>query len=149
MTVSTTEDNWFGLYTSYSAELDTIAHDYPDYLICRSAGNDRSDDGPGAGGGHYCWQPGSGWTWWSTATRDPDGDWGCVGTQNVAKNILAVAAVYHVSGGYSGPSGVSMSSFSSWGPPDDGSRGPEQTDPFDLEHSGPDPSQPAPVDPRP
>ncbi len=119
VTVSTTEDNWFGLYTSYTEELDDIARDNPYYLMCRSAGNDRNDDGPGSGGGHYYWQPGSGWTW-STATRDPDGQWDCIGTVGVAKNILSVAAVNDVSGGYSGPGSVSMSSFSSWGPPDDG-----------------------------
>jgi len=38
----------------------------------------------------------------------------------VAKNILVVGAVEDVSGGYSGPGSVPMSSFSSWGPTDDG-----------------------------
>jgi len=119
VTVSTTEDNWFGLYTDYSAELDDIARDYPYYLICRSAGNDRNDDGPGPGGGHYYYHPSNGWTW-STATRDPDGPWDCIGTNGVAKNILTVAAVEDVIGGYDGPGSVDMSYFSSWGPADDG-----------------------------
>ncbi|MBN2559748.1 MAG: S8 family serine peptidase [Phycisphaerae bacterium] len=120
VTVSTTEDNWFGLYTSYTEELDDIAYDNPYYLMCRSAGNDRTDDGPGPGGGHYYYNPGSGNWEWSTTTRDPDGPWDCIGTVGVAKNILSVAAVDDVSGGYSGPGSVSMSSFSSYGPADDG-----------------------------
>ncbi|HUU85596.1 MAG TPA: S8 family serine peptidase, partial [Phycisphaerae bacterium] len=119
VTVSTTEDNWFGLYSSYSEELDEIAYDYPHYLMCRSGGNERTDDGPGPGGGHYYYNPSSGWEW-STDTRDPDGPWDCIGTTAIAKNLLAVAAVEDVSGGYSGPGSVSMSSFSSWGPADDG-----------------------------
>jgi len=120
VTVSTVEDNWFGLYTSYSAELDDLAIDYPYYLICKSAGNDRNDDGPGPGGGHYYINPGSGNWEWSTATRDPDGDYDSLGSQCVAKNILVVGAVEDVVGGYTGPAGVTMSSFSSWGPTDDG-----------------------------
>ena len=120
VTVSTTEDNWFGLYTSYTEELDDIAHDYPYYLMCRSAGNDRDDDGPGAGGGHYYYNPSSGYWEWSTTTRDPDGPWDCIGTTAIAKNVLAVAAVDDVPGGYSGTGSVSVTSFSSSGPADDG-----------------------------
>ncbi|MBN1514154.1 MAG: S8 family serine peptidase [Phycisphaerae bacterium] len=120
VTVSTVEDNWFGLYTSYSAELDDLAVDYPYYLICKSAGNDRNDDGPGAGGGHYYYNPSSGYWEWSTTTRDPDGDYDSLGSECVAKNILAVGAVEDVVGGYSGTGSVTMSSFSSWGPTDDG-----------------------------
>jgi len=120
VTVSTVEDNWFGLYTSYTEELDDIARDYPYYLMCRSAGNDRDDDGPGAGGGHYYWNPGSGSWEWSTTTRDPDGPWDCIGTTAIAKNVLAIAAVDDVPGGYSGTGSVSLTSFSSYGPTDDG-----------------------------
>ncbi|UCC29238.1 MAG: S8 family serine peptidase, partial [Phycisphaerales bacterium] len=120
VTVSTVEDNQFGLYTSYTQELDDIAYDHPNYLICGSAGNDRDDDGPGPGGGHYYFDPViEDWVW-STDTRDPDGLYDCVGTEKSAKNILTVAAVEDVPGGYAGPGSVTMSSFSSWGPVDDG-----------------------------
>ncbi|MBN2445614.1 MAG: S8 family serine peptidase, partial [Phycisphaerae bacterium] len=120
VTISTTEDYKFGLYSSESYEYDDIAYDRPYYLICKSAGNDRNDDGPGAGGGHYYYNPSSGSWQWSTTTRDPDGDWDCVGTTACAKNILAVAAIDDVIGGYSGSGSVGMSSFSAWGPTDDG-----------------------------
>ncbi len=115
--VSTVEDHWFGLYTVYTEEMDDIARDYPYYLICRSAGNDRNDDGPGTGGGHYHWD--GSWVW-ATDTHPPDGDYDCVGTVACAKNILTVAAVNDVIGGYAGSGSVTMSSFSSFGPADDG-----------------------------
>ena len=99
-TYSTTEDYLFGFYDSYAQLWDQIAHNAPNYLICKSAGNDRGD-GPG--------------------TSPPnDGPYDCIGQQGVSKNILTVGAVEDVSGGYSGPGSVIMSSFSSWGPADDG-----------------------------
>ncbi len=112
--VSPTEDYQFGFYDSYSQTHDQIAYNAPDYLIVKSAGNDRNDDHTG---GHYYWN--NGWTY-STANRDPDGNYDCIGTVGVAKNILTVGAVNDISGGYSQPSDVVMTSFSSWGPADDG-----------------------------
>ena len=117
--VSAVEDFYFGRYSVYSAEWDQVVYDNPNYLFVTSAGNDRNDDGPGAGGGHYYWKPYAGWTW-STAYRQPDGDYDCISHAAIAKNGLCVGAVGDVDGGYSSPSSVSMSSFSSWGPADDG-----------------------------
>jgi subtilisin family serine protease len=114
VSVSTTEDYLFGFYDSDSQQHDQIAYNAPDYLIVKSAGNDRNDN---HSGGHYYWN--NGWTY-STAYRDPDGQYDCIGTVGVAKNILTVGAVNDITGGYSQPSDVTMSSFSSWGPADDG-----------------------------
>lgn len=98
--ISSTEDYLFGFYDANSQAWDQIAYNAPNYLICKSAGNDRGD-GPG--------------------TSPPnDGPYDCIGTQGIAKNILTVAAVNDVTGGYTGPGSVVMSSFSSWGPADDG-----------------------------
>ncbi len=98
--ISSTEDYQFGFYNSYSQDYDQIAYNAPNYLICVSAGNDR-DEGPG--------------------TSPPnDGPYDCVADYAVSKNTLTVAAVNDVSGGYGGPGSVVMSSFSSWGPADDG-----------------------------
>jgi hypothetical protein len=119
--VSTTEDYGFGFYDSEVALWDQICYNAPNYLICKSAGNDRNDFGPGAGGGHYFWN-GSGWQW-STVTRDPDGGtdmYDCVGWIGNAKNILAVGAVNDIPGGYTAPGDVVQTSFSSWGFSDDG-----------------------------
>lgn len=116
--VSTVEDYGFGFYGSTCQAWDDVAYNAPYYLICKSAGNDRNDAGPGPGGGHYVWV-GSDWAW-STVTRDPDGTYDCIPWYANAKNIITVGAVNDYPNGYNGPGSVTMSSFSSWGPSDDG-----------------------------
>jgi hypothetical protein len=121
VSISTTEDYGFGFYDSAARQWDSIAYNAPHYLIVKSAGNDRTDDGPGPGGGHYYWSGGS-WTW-STATRDPDGGadgYDCIGYKGNAKNIMTVGAVDDIPLGYTQPSDVVQAAFSSWGPTDDG-----------------------------
>ncbi len=99
--ISSKEDYRFGLYTTASMALDQIAYQNPNYLIVKSAGNDRSDVGTGP-------QPG-------------DGPYDCIGPSAVAKNILTVGAVHKLPNGtYNGPGSVQMTGFSSWGPTDDG-----------------------------
>ena len=121
ISISEIEDYGFGFYSAEAQELDEIACDAPYYMICRSAGNDRNDTGPGAGGGHYYWD-GSTWAW-GTTTRDPDGGsdgYDCISWNDTAKNILTVGAVNDITGGYTAPSDVVMTAFSCWGPTDDG-----------------------------
>jgi trimeric autotransporter adhesin len=117
--ISTTEDYLFGFYDETSRDLDIIAYNAPKYLIVWAAANDRDDTWSG---GHYVRDGGGNWVW-STATRGPDGGadgFDCIPQQGVAKNILTVGAVHDITGGYSGPSSVVMTDFSSWGPADDG-----------------------------
>ncbi len=97
--ISTQEDYLFGFYDSYTRQWDQVALNAPYFLICKSAGNDRGNSGTG---------------------YPPDGPYDCIGQQGVAKNILTVGAVNDIPGGYTTPSSVVMSSFSSWGPADDG-----------------------------
>ena len=121
VTVSAVEDYGFGFYGWTAREYDQIAHDAPYYTIVKSAGNDRDDAGPGPGGGHWYWDGGD-WAW-STDTRDPDGGvdgYQTLGWYGNAKNIISVGAVYDIPDGYSNPSDVVLSGFSSWGPTDDG-----------------------------
>lgn len=121
VSVSTTEDYRFGYYSNASRDLDELANAYPDYLSVHSAGNDRNDVGPGAGGQHYVFE-GGGWNL-STITRDPDGGtsgYDCITSQKVAKNILTVGAVNDLPSGYINPASIIMSDFSGWGPTDDG-----------------------------
>lgn len=104
--ISNVEDYLFGFYDSNAAAWDEIAYNAPDFLICKSAGNDRGD-GPGT----------------DPATAEVDGGtdgFDCIGSQGVAKNILTVGAINDIPGGYTQPSDVTMSSFSCWGPTDDG-----------------------------
>lgn len=101
--VDPNEDYYFGFYDNDARQVDQIAYNAPNYLIVRSAGNDRGE-GPGGSG--------------------PEVDGGndgfdCISHDEIAKNVMTVGAVYQVDN-YTGPGDVSMVSFSCWGPADDG-----------------------------
>ena len=98
--ISDQEDWKFGFYGAISRSLDEIAFNSPYYLQCWSAGNQRGD------------QAGS--------PYPPDGPFDCIGWEKTAKNILSVGAVTKLSDGFENAADVTMSSFSSWGPVDDG-----------------------------
>jgi hypothetical protein len=51
---------------------------------------------------------------------DPNGGYDLLPPQQVCKNGLTIGAVSNIVGGYSGSNSVTMSTFSSWGPTDDG-----------------------------
>ncbi len=105
--VSPDEDYRFGFYDGDSRKLDQIAYNAPNYLIVKSAGNDRGE-GPGDAGTN------------GKAEKDGGDDgFDCIGTTGVSKNILTVGAVKEVLN-YTKPEDVQMSSFSCWGPADDG-----------------------------
>ncbi len=117
--ISSTEDARFGFYGDGSRGWDELAHNAPFYLIVKSAGNDRNDVHTGI---HQVLSASGVWIW-STEPRDPDGGdsgYDTLGEKACAKNILTVGAVDVVAGGYNSPNDVTMSSFSSWGPTDDG-----------------------------
>lgn len=112
------EDYKFGFYDQRAASWDRIAHDAPNYLIVKSAGNNRNDNHNGT---HVVRINGE-WVEsddFRQASGGADG-FDCLPTYSTSKNILTVGAVGNVNGGYSGPSSVNMTSFSSWGPTDDG-----------------------------
>lgn len=85
---------YLGKYDANARNYDEIMYNAPYYLGVFSAGNDR----------------GKGIT--------PSG-YDLLTDMSCNKNGLTVAAIYEVSN-YTGPSSVNMSSFSSWGPTDDG-----------------------------
>lgn len=121
-TISGTEDYRFGYYNGRAQIWDQIANAAPYYLIVKSAGNDRNDLPPSSVTSHEVFDNLNGWVT-STVTRPADGGvdgFDCISTYGNAKNILTVGAVSDISSGYSQPSDVSMSSFSGWGPTDDG-----------------------------
>lgn len=100
--ISGIEDYRFGFYNENDSKAwDDIAYNAPYYLIVSAAGNDRSDTGDGSG-------------------APADGPFDTIGPKGAAKNILTVGAVEPIEGGYRNPADVVMSSFSSWGPVDDG-----------------------------
>lgn len=120
-TKSEVEDYKFGFYSGTTYNWDLFANQAPYTLVCRSAGNDREDTGPGAGVQHWVVVNGS-WKL-STKTRNRDGNslgYDCMHDACLGKNVLSVGAVNSIVNGYKRPSDVVMSSFSSWGPTDDG-----------------------------
>ncbi len=99
--ISNTIDWKFGFYNSTSRFYDQIAFNAPYYLIVKSAGNDNSDTGDGS--------------------RPPDcNPFDCIPTNGVSKNIMTVGAVKKLATPYSGPADVELTSFTSFGPADDG-----------------------------
>ncbi len=98
--ISNEEDYRFGFYSSRARTADALAYSAPYYSIFKSAGNDRNDSGSGP--------------------QSPDGPFDCISDWAVAKNIFVIGAVQKTSGAYNGPDDIVMSSFSSWGPVDDG-----------------------------
>ena len=122
--VSTQEDWLFGFYTSSARDVDQLAYDSPNYIVVTSAGNDRNDSGPSAGSLHWHFDTNVGAFVQSTDVHPGDG--GASGYDTIgggfgsAKNVLTIGAVNDIPGGYTGPGDVVMSSFSGWGPADDG-----------------------------
>lgn len=102
--ISDKEDWRFGFYTSLSRDLDQIAFNAPYYSIFWAAGNDR-DDFNNAGPYPQDGNQGSGYD--------------CISQEGTAKNIFTIGAVRKVPN-YEGPGSIEMSSFSGWGPTDDG-----------------------------
>jgi hypothetical protein len=123
--VSNIEDYQFGLYTAKAQLLDAIAFEAPQYTICWAAGNDRGEPGDGS--------------------RPPDCNGGtgydCIIPDAVAKNIITVGAIDPLTA-YTSPASVAMSSYSSWGPTDDGRIKPDLvgvgTNVFSLSAAPPD-----------
>ena len=122
--VSTQEDWIFGFYLQNAADWDQIAFDSPNYLMVKSAGNDRNDNGPTPGAEHWHYDNLVGNFVLSTDIHPADG--GTTGYDSIgggsasSKNILTVGAVNDITGGYSTPADVNLTSFTGWGPTDDG-----------------------------
>jgi hypothetical protein len=91
---ATTSD--MGVYNSESAQTDSLAVSMSYYLICWAAGNEQD-------------------------LLTAKGGFQSITYNGLSKNILTVGAVNDaVSGGVRSPSAGTMSTFSSWGPCDDG-----------------------------
>lgn len=116
------EDVRFGYYNSSAAAHDAIAADHKYFTIVKAAGNNRSGgtiNGPGVGVPYHIFDPNTG-TWvFSTAARSPNTGYDILPSWSVSKNILTVGAI-DKNTSYTGPASVLMSSYSSWGPTDDG-----------------------------
>jgi hypothetical protein len=95
---SSTPLSVFGKYDDFSATFDAITNQFDSYLPVVSAGNDRNN---------------------TPRLNSAKNGFDLLTDRTLSKNAMVVGAVNNVSA-YSGPQSVSMSSFSSWGPTDDG-----------------------------
>lgn len=120
------ESDNFGIYELQTYEWDFFAYAAPYHLACKSAGNNRNDSAPTNGQSFQYYSGG-----WTTATYDdtlhpPEDGWDNGGYDTIspkgnAKNILTVGAVADaVSGGNRSLASADTTTFSGWGPTDDG-----------------------------
>ncbi len=121
------ESDYFGMYDAEVAQWDQICYDAPYYLPCKCAGNDRSDKAPAEGEVfEYYKFPRWRTKTYNSATDPYDDGWDNGGFDTIlpiscAKNILTVGAVHDaVTAGLRDLSKASMTTFSGWGPTDDG-----------------------------
>lgn len=139
--VSGTEDRWFGSYSSTGVALDSVIYDNPHLLSVWAAGNDRGDVFTNyAGNGRYlAWfstapasfheNVGGGYYVVSATTGHPapptDGNGGTgydtlSNDGQTAKNVLVVGSIVDHTVDPQNGGTISVSSFSSYGPTDDG-----------------------------
>lgn len=98
--ISNDEDWKFGFYNARASQWDQLAFNAPYYTMVTSAGNSRGASGDGS--------------------HPANGPYDLIPSYKASKNVVTVGAIHKISGGYTGPDDVVMSSFSSWGPTDDG-----------------------------
>ena len=120
--VSETEDYKFGLYDETSVSWDRIAYNAPYFLIVKSGGNNRQEQGPAVGKPYMQRNTNGNFTLVAQRPSNISNNDGydVIATYGTAKNILTVGAVNNIPGGYNQPSDVKVTSFSSFGPTDDG-----------------------------
>ncbi|MBK0383294.1 S8 family serine peptidase [Pedobacter sp. SD-b] len=117
-----TEDYKFGFYDDSARDWDKICYNAPYYLPIKSAGNNRSENGPSIGTDYYGFDSSG-----ALVIKGPrpsgisnnDG-YDIISTTGTAKNILSIGAVYGLPFGAGSTSDIKISPFSSWGPTDDG-----------------------------
>jgi len=121
------ESDFFGIYDSYVVPWDELCYNAPYYLPFKAAGNDRNDSAPAEGEKFYYYK----FPRWRSklynSSKDPyddgwdNGGFDTIMTVGVAKNIMTIGAVDDaVSSGVRDVNQATMTSFSGWGPTDDG-----------------------------
>lgn len=116
------EDYKFGYYDTQSSEWDRICFNAPYYLPVKSAGNNRSVNGPKVGQPYFRYNADR---IMSDAGNRPKGlnsndKYDNIATYGTAKNILTIGAVNPLGNGPYTPADIKITPFSSWGPTDDG-----------------------------
>jgi len=125
-TYSDREDAALGQYVYYCSIWDQLCYNAKYYLPVKSAGNNRADNAPTAGTVFYYYTD-----HWTSKTYAPatdpfsdnykNGGFDTLTYTSCAKNALTVGAVNPaVSGGVRSISAATMTTFTGWGPTDDG-----------------------------
>ncbi len=114
--VSKTEDYLFGFYTDKASDLDGIAYSNPYWLMVRSADNKRAETGPPAGTPYFLRST----TQTSTLPRARNDAYDTVPAEATAKNGLTVGSGDVTLDAQNQFGSVTVSSYSDWGPTDDG-----------------------------
>lgn len=124
-TSSTGVESDFGKYDTYARDSDSLAYGAPYLLMFRAAGNDRVDNP--SSGQSVALSPSAITTVSYDPATHPPGDnyyrngFDTIASDAVAKNVITIGAVGDaVNGGSRSLAGAYMTSFSSWGPTDDG-----------------------------
>ncbi|TAF46798.1 MAG: T9SS C-terminal target domain-containing protein [Sphingobacteriales bacterium] len=117
------EDYKFGFYDDVSHNWDAICYQAPYYLPVVACGNSRNENGPEIGQPYYAFSNTNGVP--IRINKRPEGmnsnnSYEIMVTPATAKNVLSVGAIYPTSLGVQSPADIIISSFSSWGPTDDG-----------------------------
>jgi len=121
------ESDIFGMYDSATVQWDQLCYNAPYFLPFYSAGNNRSDNAPAAGATFEYFK----FPRWRTKTYDPatdpygdnwdNGGFDTIATVATAKNVVTVGALNDaVTAGVRDLTKATMTSFSCWGPTDDG-----------------------------
>lgn len=123
--ISTTEDYHYGFYDTISSNIDNVAYQTQHYVPVWAAANERGAQGQAPStnafthvtyfNGQFVFYNGA-----HPNDYDPRGGYDLLPPQQVSKNGLTVGAVSNIVGGYSGSNSVAISTFSSFGPTDDG-----------------------------
>ncbi len=126
--VTNLTDPDFGRYTAIAVDWDSLCYQYPYWLPVISAGNDRNDTAPAVGA--TFWHFDALGASWESAVYNPAihapadfsrGGYDTMIGSNGGKNVLTVGAVNDaVTAGTRDLAKATMSSFSGWGPMDDG-----------------------------
>lgn len=119
---STAVETAFGLYNARARSIDSIAYNAPYYLMFFSAGNHRNNNPPM---GSSVLIGGSSTTYNSSIHPPGDGvyksGYDTLADHAVSKNVIVVGAVNDaVLSGNREPSRATLTSFTAWGPSDDG-----------------------------
>jgi len=121
------ESDMFGRYDAYARDWDALCYAAPYYLPFKAAGNDRTDTVPMPGTAFDYYTEDEGWQYKEyDLNSDPypdawdQGGYDTLPSSATAKNILTIGAIYLEAGGTRDLSQMAMTSFSSWGPTDDG-----------------------------